>query len=110
MREGRMNRFLDLADFERAEIVDLLSLAERLKNAPERRALAGKILGVVFFNPSLRTLASFQAALAGKIWVWFFFNPSLRPWASFQAARAQLGGSSFVIAPGQATWQLETRR
>ncbi|MGA2343080.1 MAG: N-acetylornithine carbamoyltransferase [Steroidobacteraceae bacterium] len=81
-----MNRFLDLADFERAEILDLLSLAERLKNAPERQALAGKILGLVFFNPSLRTLASFQAAMA------------------------QLGGSSFVITPGQGTWQLETRR
>ena len=80
-----MNRFLDLADFERAEILDLLSLAERLKNAPEPRALAGKILGLMFFNPSLRTLASFQAAMA------------------------RLGGSSFVVTPGQGTWQFETR-
>ena len=34
---------------------------ERLQDHPEPRALAGKILGLVFFNPSLRTLASFQA-------------------------------------------------
>jgi N-acetylornithine carbamoyltransferase len=80
-----MKRFLDLADFERAEIVDLLALAEALRNEPQRRALAGKVLGLLFMNPSLRTLASFQTAMA------------------------HLGGSSFVITPGQGTWQIETR-
>jgi N-acetylornithine carbamoyltransferase len=80
-----MKRFLDLADFPREEILDLLALAQSLKDQPQPRALAGKILGLVFFNPSLRTLASFQAAMA------------------------RLGGSSFVITPGQGTWQLETR-
>jgi len=80
-----MRRFLDLADFERAEILDLLALAQSLQDKPQPRALAGKLLGLVFFNPSLRTLASFQAGMA------------------------RLGGSSFVITPGQGTWQLETR-
>ena len=80
-----MKRFLDLADFERDEVVALLELARRLERYPEPHALAGKILGMVFFNPSLRTLASFQAGMA------------------------RLGGSSFVITPGQGTWQLETR-
>ena len=80
-----MKRFLDLADFERDEIVALLELARRLEKQPEPRALAGKVLGLVFFNPSLRTLASFQAGMA------------------------RLGGNSFVITPGQGTWQLETR-
>jgi N-acetylornithine carbamoyltransferase len=80
-----MKRFLDLADFERDEILDLLALAESLKNRPQRRALAGKVLGLLFMNPSLRTLASFQTAMA------------------------HLGGSSFVVTPGQGTWQLETR-
>jgi N-acetylornithine carbamoyltransferase len=80
-----MKRFLDLADFSREEIVDLLALAQRLQDHPEPRALAGRILGLLFFNPSLRTLASFQAGMA------------------------RLGGSSFVITPGQGTWQLETR-
>ena len=78
-------RFLDLADFTREEIVDLLALAQRLQDHPEPRALAGKILGLVFFNPSLRTLASFQAGMA------------------------RLGGTSFVITPGHGTWQLEHR-
>ncbi len=80
-----MKRFLDLADFERAEILDLLALAQALADKPERQALAGKVLGLVFMNPSLRTLASFQAAMA------------------------RLGGASFVITPGQGTWLLETR-
>jgi N-acetylornithine carbamoyltransferase len=80
-----MKRFIDLAHFERAEILDLLALAQRLQDRPEPHALAGRILGLVFFNPSLRTLASFQAGMA------------------------RLGGSSFVITPGQGTWQLETR-
>jgi N-acetylornithine carbamoyltransferase len=80
-----MNRFMDLADFSRDQILDLLELAQSLQDRPQPRALAGKILGLVFFNSSLRTLSSFQAGMA------------------------RLGGSSFVITPGQGTWQLETR-
>ena len=81
-----MNNFFDLADFPREQVIELLTLADRLQKKPEPQALAGKILGLLFFNPSLRTLASFQAAMA------------------------RLGGTSFVIAAGQGTWQLETRR
>jgi N-acetylornithine carbamoyltransferase len=80
-----LHRFVDLADFSREEIVDLLALARRLEEKPDPRALAGRILGLLFFNPSLRTLASFQVAMK------------------------KLGGDSFVITPGQGTWQLEIR-
>jgi N-acetylornithine carbamoyltransferase len=80
-----MQRFLDLAELQRDEVVELLSLAAHLEMHPEPHALAGRILGLVFFNPSLRTLSSFQAGMA------------------------RLGGTSFVITPGQGTWQLETR-
>jgi N-acetylornithine carbamoyltransferase len=80
-----MNRFLDLADLSRDEIADLVALARRLQEHPEPRALAGRILGLLFFNPSLRTLSSMQAGMA------------------------RLGGESFVITPGNGTWQLETR-
>jgi N-acetylornithine carbamoyltransferase len=81
-----MKRFLSLADFSREQVLDLLALAQALKDKPDPDALKGKVLGLVFFNPSLRTLASFQSGMA------------------------RLGGSSFVITPGQGTWQLETRR
>ena len=80
-----MKRFVDLAELPREEVLDLLALATRLQAHPEPQALAGRILGLVFFNPSLRTLASFQAGMA------------------------RLGGTSFVITPGQGSWQLETR-
>jgi N-acetylornithine carbamoyltransferase len=80
-----MKRFLDLADFSREEVLDLIELARHLEKNPQPQALAGKILGLVFFNPSLRTLSSFQVGMM------------------------RLGGSSFVITPGQGTWQLETR-
>jgi N-acetylornithine carbamoyltransferase len=80
-----MKRFLDLADFTREDIGELLVLAQRLQDHPEPQALAGKILGLLFMNPSLRTLASMQVGMQ------------------------RLGGTSFVITPGQGTWQLETR-
>jgi N-acetylornithine carbamoyltransferase len=80
-----MKRFLDLADFTREDITDLLALANRLKHQPEPQALAGRILGLLFFNNSLRTLASMQAGMS------------------------RLGGSSFVITPGAGTYQIETR-
>ena len=80
-----MHRFLDLADFSRDQVVDLLDLAARLQTHPEPQALAGKILGLLFLNPSLRTLSSFQAGMM------------------------RLGGNAFVVTPGQGTWQVETR-
>jgi N-acetylornithine carbamoyltransferase len=80
-----MKRFLDLADFSRDQVVDLIDLARHLQERPEPHALAGKILGLLFMNPSLRTLSSFQAGMM------------------------RLGGSSFVITPGQGTWNVETR-
>lgn len=80
-----MNRFVDLADLSRGEVIELLALAAELERRPDPDALQGKILALLFFNPSLRTLASFQAGMS------------------------RLGGSSFVISPGQGTWILETR-
>jgi N-acetylornithine carbamoyltransferase len=80
-----VKRFVDLAEFTREEVLALLELARRLEHQPEPRALSGKLLGLLFFNPSLRTLASFQAAMT------------------------RLGGQSLVINPGQGSWQMETR-
>ena len=80
-----MKNFLDLGALGPEEVADLLALATHLERSPEPKALSGKILALLFFNPSLRTLASFQAGMA------------------------RLGGSSFVISPGQGTWILETR-
>jgi N-acetylornithine carbamoyltransferase len=80
-----MQRFLDLAQFSRDEVTDLLALAQHLQDRPEPSALAGRILGLLFLNPSLRTLASFQAGMQ------------------------RLGGTTFVVTPGAGTWNVETR-
>jgi N-acetylornithine carbamoyltransferase len=80
-----VKNYLSLAQLAPAEVENLLALATRLERRPEPQALAGKILGLLFLNPSLRTLASFQAGMA------------------------RLGGSSFVISPGAGSWLLETR-
>jgi len=80
-----VSRFIDCADFSHEEISDLIALAHRLQHRPEPDALKDKVLGLLFLNPSLRTLASMQSGMA------------------------RLGGSSFVITPGQGTWAMESR-
>lgn len=80
-----MKQFLSLGELPREEVVDLLALAAHLERTGDPQALAGKILGLLFFNPSLRTLASMQAAMA------------------------KLGGASFVVQPGTSSWKLESR-
>jgi len=80
-----MRLFNDLADFTLDELDSLLELAGRLDRNPEPRALEGKVLSLLFLNPSLRTLASFQAAMV------------------------RLGGGSFVISPEMSIHGLESR-
>ncbi|MFQ5633857.1 MAG: N-acetylornithine carbamoyltransferase [Gammaproteobacteria bacterium] len=80
-----MKEFHDLADFDVTEVEELLTLATRLQEHPEPRALEGKVLALLFMSPSLRTLASFQAAMA------------------------RLGGGCFVISPDMSIHGIETR-
>jgi ornithine carbamoyltransferase len=73
-----MRHFLDLCDLTADEIEGLLKNAARLKKAhlrgKNKQSLQGKVLGLIFEKPSLRTRVSFQAAIA------------------------QLGGSSIFLA------------
>src|SRR5581483_3164421 len=59
---------LDIFDLTAEELAKLLKDAARLKKAHERGkdkpALAGRVLGMIFEKPSLRTRVSFQAAIA----------------------------------------------
>ncbi|MBM37562.1 MAG: acetylornithine carbamoyltransferase [Woeseia sp.] len=80
-----MKAFNNLADFSNEEIQALVELAGRLDTHPEPEALKGKVLSLLFLNPSLRTLASFQAAMT------------------------RLGGGSFVISPEMSIHGIETR-
>ncbi len=80
-----MKSFYDLADLGAEQVGELLSLARRLQTQPEPRALEGKVLALLFLNPSLRTLASLQAAMT------------------------RLGGGAFVISPDMSIHGIETR-
>jgi N-acetylornithine carbamoyltransferase len=77
--------FYDLADLGPEAVGELLALATRLRTHPEPRALEGKVLSLLFMNPSLRTLASFQSAMI------------------------RLGGGCFMISPDMSIHGLETR-
>jgi N-acetylornithine carbamoyltransferase len=80
-----VKRFLDLDDLTDDRLQAVLRRAAALERAPITDDLRGKTIGLLFMNPSLRTLASMQAGAQ------------------------QLGGSTFVITPGQGSWTLETR-
>ncbi|UCF68539.1 MAG: N-acetylornithine carbamoyltransferase, partial [Acidobacteriota bacterium] len=78
--------FLATDEWSDAAILELLDRAERLKRGVEHGSLAGKVLGLVFFTPSLRTRASFEVAMSRH------------------------HGSAAIIEPGKGAWSLETRR
>ncbi|MBI3892407.1 MAG: N-acetylornithine carbamoyltransferase [Candidatus Wallbacteria bacterium] len=77
--------FLTTDDLSDAELEALLELATRFKARGHKPLLAGKILGMIFFNPSLRTRASFEAGMF------------------------QLGGHAIDLSVGQGVWKLEHR-
>jgi N-acetylornithine carbamoyltransferase len=54
---------LSPSDLNREELENLLDLAARFKSGRMTRSLAGKCLGLLFFDPSLRTRVSFDVAI-----------------------------------------------
>ncbi|MFH1183506.1 MAG: ornithine carbamoyltransferase [Chloroflexota bacterium] len=62
-----MKHFLAVSDLSPAEVQDLLDLAVRLKkehfDGGNRPLLKGKVLGMIFQKPSLRTRVSFDMAM-----------------------------------------------
>ncbi len=77
--------FLATDQWSDGEVLDLLARARRLKEVPGGHELAGKVLAMVFFNPSLRTRASFEAAMLRH------------------------GGHAILLEPGRGVWGFETR-
>lgn len=65
-------------------MLQLLEQAHALKATAFDRRLEGRTLGLVFFNPSLRTRTSFEVAMQRH------------------------GGASVVVQPGATSWALET--
>lgn len=78
-----MKQFFSLNDLTNDEVTSVLALAKELQQNPSNDWLRGKVMGLLFMAPSLRTLASFQAGIG------------------------QMGGTTFVIQPGAGSWNLE---
>lgn len=85
MSSNKLTHFTSLSDWSNADLNAIIDTAIRLKSgALTSQAGKGKVLGLVFFNPSLRT----------KI--------------SFEVAAAHLGATTALVQPGQGSWTLET--
>ena len=78
--------FLKTNDFSRAELEEIIESALKIKSGKiADKPLAGKSVGLVFFNPSLRTRASMQVGIY------------------------ELGGNAVILEPGGTSWTLEHR-
>ena len=81
-----MADFLRTSDFERGQLEAIVTRALRIKSEVSTdQPLAGKSVGLVFFNPSLRTRASMQVGIY------------------------ELGGNPVILEPGSTSWTLEHR-
>jgi len=74
-----------LSDLGLETVNQILSVAKAWKGRPHPKHLQDKLLGMLFFNPSLRTRVSFQAVMARG------------------------GGSAVVMEAGNSTWKFEDR-
>jgi len=72
-----------LSDLGLETLDRILSTAKAWKRKPHPKHLRNKLLGMLFFNPSLRTRASFEAVMARG------------------------GGSAMVMEAGSSTWKFE---
>ncbi len=80
-----MLHFTRLSDLGPAGVRSVLDQAVAWKRQPPGAHLPGRLLGMVFFNPSLRTRASFEAVMARG------------------------GGHAIVLEVGGGVWKLEDR-
>jgi N-acetylornithine carbamoyltransferase len=80
-----MKHFTTIQDLGPDGVARILDLCEGWKRSGPGKHLQGRVLGMVFFNPSLRTRASFEAVMARG------------------------GGSAIVLEVGNGVWKLEDR-
>jgi len=84
-----MKHWLYQSDCELAELAELVQIARDLKAGRDavgvRQALRGRVMGMVFFNPSLRTRVSFESGMF------------------------RFGGHAICLNVGTDAWRLEHR-
>jgi N-acetylornithine carbamoyltransferase len=78
--------FIKTTDLSDREFIEILDAAMAFKSrSVDVKPLDGKSIGLVFFNPSLRTRASMQVGIH------------------------ELGGNSVILEPGDTSWTIEHR-
>ncbi|PIF01736.1 MAG: aspartate carbamoyltransferase [Paludibacter sp.] len=68
--EQEHRNLVSITDFDKDEILDILHLASKFEQNPNRNSLAEKVIATLFFEPSTRTRLSFETAvsrLGGRI-------------------------------------------
>ncbi len=80
-----MNHFLSTTSLSSDALGALLDDAKKIKAGSIGKRLDGKVMGMVFLNPSLRTRTSFETGMF------------------------QLGGHAINLAVGQGMWKLESK-
>lgn len=66
----RMKNLVSIADCSKQQLLEILSLAAKFEENPNRKILDGKIVATLFFEPSTRTRLSFETAvnrLGGRV-------------------------------------------
>src|SRR5215471_1636463 len=81
----QMKHATRISDLGLETIEQIVSTAKAWKGKPHPKHLQDKLLGMLFFNPSLRTRVSFEAVMARG------------------------GGSAVVMEAGNSTWKFEQR-
>ena len=65
-----MKNLVSIADCSKQQLLEILSLATKFEENPNRKILDGKIVATLFFEPSTRTRLSFETAvnrLGGRV-------------------------------------------
>ena len=78
-----MRNLISTADWSRTDLQAVLDHAKALKTDPIQPLLHQKNVGLLFFNPSMRTRSSFQLGIQ------------------------QMGGNFVALAPGKDAWPIE---
>lgn len=83
MIDLRGRHFLSTLDFSSGELCAITDLALKIKRDEMHGRLPGKVLSLLFFNPSVRTRVSCESAMA------------------------RMGGHAITLNPGKDTWNFE---
>ncbi len=78
-----MRHWITMLEWDAGELNTLVARAAELKAGSTTQALRGRILGMLFFNPSLRTRVSMEAAIM------------------------RYGGHAITLSPGADSWRIE---